>query len=349
MLSTPSASPAWMVRCAPAPIEHADGRRDAVGREADLGAGQVEADDAVVAVAHHQPGDLVPAVVLAHGAEQRAHPDRGAGLGGLPAADREAVDHRLDDVLDGQPLRGRQLRGEAHLGVDDAVGGQVERALAGHPVDRLGVLHHADGVREGLQVPHQRAGVGRLPEPARRGSRRRRRAARGSRASSASSSTVCGRSPPSRWSCSSTFGRAARWSRRSAGRAPGEATRRPRSCQRKVSDAEHQPDDAPGGEHQGAPGPAPSCRPAPPPRATSGRNTDRSPCAIHLSGKNAATVCIQVGIWLNWKKTPEMNCSTQRDRRDHGRGRPAVLGQARDRDAQQRAGRRAEDASPRRR
>ena len=43
----------------------------------------------------------------------------------------------------------------------------------------------------------------------------------------------------------------------------------------------------------------------------SGRNTDRSPCAIHLSGKTAATVCIQVGISLNWKKTPEMNCSTR--------------------------------------
>ena len=43
---------------------------------------------------------------------------------------------------------------------------------------------------------------------------------------------------------------------------------------------------------------------------TSGRNTERRPCAIHLSGKNEAIVCIQVGTWLNWKKTPEMNCST---------------------------------------
>ena len=64
-----------------------------------------------------------------------------------------------------QALRGRQLGGEPHLGVDDAVGGEVERALAGHPVDRLGLLHHADGVRERLQVLHQRAGVRRLPEP----------------------------------------------------------------------------------------------------------------------------------------------------------------------------------------
>ena len=42
----------------------------------------------------------------------------------------------------------------------------------------------------------------------------------------------------------------------------------------------------------------------------SGRKTERSPWAIHLSGKNAATVCIHEGISLNWKKTPEMNCSS---------------------------------------
>ena len=83
MLSMPAASPAWIVRCAPAPVEQRDRRRDAVRREADLRAGQVEPDDAGVAVADDQPGHLVPAVVLPHGAQQRADPDRGAGLGGL--------------------------------------------------------------------------------------------------------------------------------------------------------------------------------------------------------------------------------------------------------------------------
>ena len=85
------------------------------------------------------------------------------------------------------------LGGEPHLGVDDAVGGQVHRALAGHPAQRRrAVCMTRDGVRERLQVALQRAGVGRLGEPparARRGraagsscSRSRRRARRWSRA-----------------------------------------------------------------------------------------------------------------------------------------------------------------------
>src|ERR1700712_3213753 len=41
-----------------------------------------------------------------------------------------------------------------------------------------------------------------------------------------------------------------------------------------------------------------------------GRKTDRSPCAIHFSGKIDAAVCIQVGSELNWKNTPEVNCSS---------------------------------------
>ena len=87
------------------------------------------------------------------------------GRGRLGRAGREAVDHRLDDGLDRQPARRRQLGCEAHLGVHDAVGGEVERALPRHPVDGVGGLHDADGVRERLQVAHQRAGVGGLPEP----------------------------------------------------------------------------------------------------------------------------------------------------------------------------------------
>ena len=165
MLSTPAASPAWIVRCAPARSSSAMRRGVPVGREADLRAGQVEADDAGVAVADDEPGHLVPAVGLAHGAQQRADPDRRPGRGGLGAAGREAVEDRLHGLLDRGALRGQQLRRHPDLGVDDAVGGQVQRALAGHPAHRLGPLHHPDGVREGLQVADQRAGVGGLPEP----------------------------------------------------------------------------------------------------------------------------------------------------------------------------------------
>ena len=162
----PTASPAWIVRCARSRSSRAIAAGHAVGREADLGAGEVEADHAGVPVADDEPRHLLPAVGLPHGAQQGAHGDRVPGGGGLGAARGEAVDHRLDDRLDRQPLRRRQLGREPHLGVDDAVGGQVEGALAGHPVDRLRPLHDADGVRERLQVPHQRPGVRGLPEPA---------------------------------------------------------------------------------------------------------------------------------------------------------------------------------------
>ena len=107
-----------------------------------------------------------------------------------------------------QVLLGRVPR----LGVDDAVGGQVERPLARDPVQAVRGLHHRDGVVERLQVPHQRAGVGRLDEPAPELVRRRWPAARGPTAS-ASSTIVAGRSPPSRWSCSETFGARATCSR----------------------------------------------------------------------------------------------------------------------------------------
>ena len=65
-----------------------------------------------------------------------------------------------------RPLVDVLLGGVADLGVDDAVGGQVLDALAGDPGDGRAGLHHGDGVVEGLEVAHQRAGVGRLDEPA---------------------------------------------------------------------------------------------------------------------------------------------------------------------------------------
>ena len=43
---------------------------------------------------------------------------------------------------------------------------------------------------------------------------------------------------------------------------------------------------------------------------TVGRNTDRRPCAIHFSGKTAATRCSQGGTLVNGMNTPEMNSST---------------------------------------
>ena len=58
-----------------------------------------------------------------------------------------------------------QLRREPHLGVDDAVVGQVLRALARDAGQCLGRLHHADRVRERLQVQDQILAAGSTRHP----------------------------------------------------------------------------------------------------------------------------------------------------------------------------------------
>ena len=92
---------------------------------------------------------------------------------GLPAAaarcaaDPEALEVRLDDLVEGQALLGRELRGVAHLRVDDAVGGEVLGALRGDADDRVAVLEDADGVLERLEVQLERLAVGAAAEPRR--------------------------------------------------------------------------------------------------------------------------------------------------------------------------------------
>ncbi len=129
-------------------------------REPGLRAGDVEPDDPVVAVAHGELGDLERPGGVPHRGQQGADADAGL-LRPLP----EPFLHRLHDGGQRETALGVQLGGEAHLGVDHAVLGEVERALPRHPHERVGRLHHPDGVREGRQVRRQRAGVRGLPEP----------------------------------------------------------------------------------------------------------------------------------------------------------------------------------------
>ena len=113
----------------------------------------------------------------------------------------EAGQHRLDDRLQVEAGLGVELGGEADLGVNDPVLGQVLHALAGYPLEGLSGLHHGDGVGEAFEVadevparrlghkPAGRAPPGRWsggprsrrPRPARRPSRAggRRRDGRG--------------------------------------------------------------------------------------------------------------------------------------------------------------------------
>ena len=64
-----------------------------------------------------------------------------------------------------RPGLGAQLRRHAHLGVDDAVGGEVLGALEGDPLDGVLVLHHADRVGERLEVQHEVVALGAAVEP----------------------------------------------------------------------------------------------------------------------------------------------------------------------------------------
>ena len=160
MLGSPNASPAWIVVWKFSRCTYWKASRWRVGGIAGLGAGDVEADHAVVAPAHRQLGDLPAARRRAHGRGDDVDGQVGAGR-----AAGEAVEHRLDHLVERQPGLGAQLGRHAHLGVDDAVGGQVLGALVGDPLDRVAVLHHADGVGERLEVQHEVVALGAAVEP----------------------------------------------------------------------------------------------------------------------------------------------------------------------------------------
>ncbi len=160
---SPKASPAWIVKCEFSRWRYSNASRWRVGREAGLGAGDVEAGHAAVAPRDGQLGDLHRPGLVPHRGQQLAYDDPAAARG-HPRV--EALLHRRDDLVERQPARDVLLGGVAHLGVDDAVRGEVLDALAGDPGDRRTVLHDGDGVVEGLEVADERPGVGRLGEPA---------------------------------------------------------------------------------------------------------------------------------------------------------------------------------------
>ena len=148
------------------PLEVLEGVEVAGGREARLGAGDVEADDALVAVARW-PVRRSPATGRRAASRSAA---RRPGCGGRPRGRRRSPSRKPS--LTASTTSSRRQSGlqvllgrVADLGVDDAVGRQVLGALGGDPDQRLAGLHHRAGVGEGLQVAFQRAGVGRLAEP----------------------------------------------------------------------------------------------------------------------------------------------------------------------------------------
>ena len=175
-----------------------EGVLEAGRQEAVLGAGNVEADGAVVAVADRQFGDFLAAVGVAHGGDQLADLDVAAGLGDGVDAGVEAGLHGLDGLVQAQALLQVLFGGPADLTVDHAVVGEVFDEFLGDAEQAFLGLHHGDGVVEGLEVADQRAGVGGFAEPLpqRDGIGGGQRVAGGLRKFNDGGRT----SPPSRWS-----------------------------------------------------------------------------------------------------------------------------------------------------
>ncbi len=142
-----------------------EGVLEAGRQEAVLGAGDVEADGTVVAVADGQFGDLLAAVGVAHGGDELTHLDIAAGLCHGVHSSFEAGLHGFDHVVQAQALLQAPFGRPAHLAVHDAVVGQVFGEFLRDAEQALLGLHHGDGVVEGLQVADQGAGVGGFAEP----------------------------------------------------------------------------------------------------------------------------------------------------------------------------------------
>ena len=130
-------------------------------REAGLGAGDVETDHAAsryrTASSAISRERAACRIAVSSAPTRIERPCRGGGAAPSwnPASTASTTSSSVSPPLD------VQLGREPDLGVDDAVGGEVLGALARDPVQRVGGLHDADGVRERLQVALQRAGVGR--------------------------------------------------------------------------------------------------------------------------------------------------------------------------------------------
>src|SRR5580700_3321544 len=135
-------------------------------RPARLGARDVEADHALIAVSDGQLGDLQRPGRRAHRGEQGVHRDAAALPARVGAALAEALEDRLDHLVQAQPAFGVQLRREPDLGVDHAVGGQVRGALGRDPPQRVRGLHDRDRVPERVQVDLEVAAVRAFGQPA---------------------------------------------------------------------------------------------------------------------------------------------------------------------------------------
>src|SRR5438874_496318 len=97
---------------------------------------------------------------------RRSRTKPASGHGPL-ASDLEALEVGLDDLIERQALLGRELRRVADLGIGDAVGGEILRALRRDADNRVALLEDADGVLECLEVELKGFPVRATAEPGR--------------------------------------------------------------------------------------------------------------------------------------------------------------------------------------
>lgn len=137
------------------------------GRPTRFGTGDIEANHALVKVAHpnSKPGDLQRPLLGSHRTDDRVH-DNGSSDGcSFRHTGPESFLHRLHDGIEGEALMHVQLGSEAHLGVHDAIGRKVECGLTGDPHEVIGALHYGAGVLEGGEVLQQVLRLGTAHEP----------------------------------------------------------------------------------------------------------------------------------------------------------------------------------------
>ena len=189
---SPKASPAWIVKWEFSRWRYSNASRWRVGgnpasapamsKPATPRSRQAIASSAIST----RPG-LVP-----HRGQQLADDDP-AAAGGHPLV--EALLDRRDDLVERQAAARRAARARSAPRRRRRRRRPGPRRTRGRPASmRRPGLHHGDGVVEGLEVAHQRAGVGRLGEPAAE-RRRRRRPGSSWPISAASSMIVCGPQP----------------------------------------------------------------------------------------------------------------------------------------------------------
>ncbi len=115
-------------------------------------AGDVEADDASLAIRHRELGHFERVGAVAHRADDLAERDAMLALRALePALDA------LHDLLEVESVFGVENRRVADLGIHDAVAREVFAALVRDTLDRFFRLHDRDRVRETAEVQRERA------------------------------------------------------------------------------------------------------------------------------------------------------------------------------------------------